>query len=411
MAKLLPHARNARTHSEEQVAQIAASIREFGFVNPVLASAEGTIVAGHGRVQAARLLGIAQVPVVVLDHLSEAERRLLMLADNKIAENAGWDEDLLGAEIRALLDEGLSAELAGFSADEIDKMLAEAGALSGETDEDAVPDEVPEISQLGDVWECGDHVILCGDATNAESYAALLGEGQAAMMFTDPPYNVAYEGKTKRKLTIENDALGESFEGWLRKFFECSLLRCDGAVYAAMSSSELDVLQKAFRDAGGHWSTFIVWVKNVFTLGRSDYQRQYEPILYGWREGAKRHWCGDRNQGDTWEIKKPARNEVHPTMKPVELVERAIANSSKVGDVVLDPFSGSGTTMIACEKRGRKARVMELSPHYVDVAVQRWCEYTGKDARRRSDGMLFSDALMRADVVPKGREHVEEQTS
>jgi DNA modification methylase len=208
---------------------------------------------------------------------------------------------------------------------------------------------------------------------------------------------VNYANSAKDKLrgknrAILNDNLGEGFYDFLRDALTPALANCQGAVYLAMSSSELDTLQSAFRVAGGHWSTFIIWAKNTFTLGRADYQRQYEPILYGWPEGKQRHWCGDRDQGDVWHIKKPAKNDLHPTMKPVELVERCIRNSSKPGQTVLDPFGGSGTTLIAAEKSGRQARLMELDPKYVDVIVRRWQDWTGQEARREADGSAF-DAL------------------
>jgi len=217
-----------------------------------------------------------------------------------------------------------------------------------------------------------------------------------AMVFQDPPYNVDYANSAKDKLRgkdrpILNDNLGDGFEPFLIAALTPMLARCDGAVYIAMSSSELDTLQSAFRAAGGHWSTFIIWAKNTFTMGRADYQRQYEPILYGWREGSKRHWCGDRDQGDVWQIKKPHKNDLHATMKPVELVERAIRNSSRPGDTVLDCFGGSGTTMIAAEKSGRQARLMELDPKYVDVIVRRWEDFTGDAAIREVDGAAFGE--------------------
>ena len=208
------------------------------------------------------------------------------------------------------------------------------------------------------------------------------------MIFTDPPYNVAYTGAAG---SIQNDDLGDGFHDFLLAALTPMLASCRGGVYIAMSSSELDALQGAFREAGGHWSTFIIWAKDRFTLGRSDYQRQYEPILYGWREGTSRHWCGARDQGDVWQIKKPLKNDLHPTMKPVELVERAIRNSSKPGDIVLDTFGGSGTTLIAAEKAGRVARLVELDPKFVDVIVRRWQEFSGKKAVRESDGLFFDE--------------------
>jgi DNA modification methylase len=395
-AKLLPYARNARTHSDEQVAQIAASIAEFGFTNPILAGADGVIVAGHGRLAAAQKLGLETVPVVVLDHLTPMQRRALVIADNRIAENAGWDDDVLRTELAALQDEDFDLALTGFDADALAELLAdENGAGSGETDDDAVPEvtETP-VSRPGDIWVMGHHRLLCGDATLAESYQKLLGDGPVDMVFTDPPYNVNYANSAKDKMrgkdrAILNDNLGDGFYDFILAALTPMLSRCQGAVYVAMSSSELDVLQAAFRAAGGHWSTFIIWAKNTFTMGRADYQRQYEPILYGWPDGSQRHWCGDRDQGDVWQIKKPQKNDLHPTMKPVELVERAIRNSSRPGQLVLDPFGGSGTTLIAAEKAQRHAALIELDPQYADVIVRRWQEWTGKQATRESDGTAF----------------------
>ncbi len=392
-AKLIPYARNARQHSDAQVAQIAASIAEFGFTNPILAGSDGVIVAGHGRLAAAQKLGLITVPVVVLDHLTPTQRRALVLADNRIAENATWDEDLLRVELADLQDAGFDLDITGFDADALAELMAgDEPEVSGQTDEDAVPEvsDAP-VSRAGDVWHLGPHRLLCGDATLTASYDALLGDERVDMVFTDPPYNVNYANSAKDKLrgkdrAILNDNLGDSFYDFLLAALKPMLARCDGAIYVAMSSSELDALQAAFRAAGGHWSTFIIWAKHTFTLGRADYQRQYEPILYGWPEGAERHWCGDRDQSDVWQIKKPQKNDLHPTMKPVELVERALRNSSRPGDVVLDPFGGSGTTLIAAEKSGRVARLMELDPKYADVVVRRWEAFTGKTATRVDAG-------------------------
>jgi DNA modification methylase len=405
-AKLLPYARNARTHSDEQVAQIAASIAEFGFTNPILAGADGVIVAGHGRLAAAHKLGLALVPVVVLEHLSPTQRRALVIADNRIAENAGWDEAMLRIELVTLQDDDFDVSLTGFDADALAELLAdEDGNGDGETDDDAVPEitETP-ISRPGDVWLLGGHRLLCGDSTKAECFEQLLQGEPVDMVFTDPPYNVNYANTAKDKMrgtnrAILNDNLGDGFYDFLLAALTPTIANCRGGIYVAMSSSELDVLQSAFREAGGKWSTFVIWAKNTFTLGRSDYQRQYEPILYGWPEGATRHWCGDRDQSDVWQIKKPHKNDLHPTMKPVELVERAIRNSSRPGNVVLDPFGGSGTTLIAAEKSGRLARLIELDPMYVDVIVRRWQDWTGKQATRESDGVVFDDQAANASSV------------
>jgi DNA modification methylase len=396
--RLIPYARNARTHSDEQVAQIAASIAEFGWTNPILAGLDGIIIAGHARLLAARKLGMTEVPVIVLDHLTETQRRALVLADNRLALNAGWDEEMLRIELESIRDDGFDLELTGFSDDELEDLLREPEeVVAGNTDEDAVP-EAPEtaVTVPGDVWLLGDHRLLCGDATQIEAVEKVLAGGLADMVFTDPPYNVNYGATMKDKLRgkkrkIANDDLGEGFEQFLRDACVNMLAVTKGAVYICMSSSELHTLHKAFAAAGGHWSTFVIWAKNTFTMGRSDYQRQYEPILYGWKEGTDHYWCGARDQGDVWFVKKPVSNDLHPTMKPVELVERAIRNSSKSRDTVLDPFGGSGSTLIACEKAGRQARLIELEPKYCDVIVRRWQEFSGKEAGLEADGRPFAE--------------------
>jgi len=404
--KLVPYARNARTHSEEQVAQIAASIVEFGFTNPILAGSDGVIVAGHGRLAAAQKLGLDTVPVVVLDHLTPTQRRALIIADNRIAENAGWDDAMLRIELQSLQEDGFNLDITGFDADALAEIMAgEETTVDGQTDDDAVPEvSATPISRPGDVWELGNHRLVCGDATDPKSYELLMADAKADMIVTDPPYNVDYANSAKDKMRgkdrpILNDNLGDGFYDFLLAAMTPMLERCSGAVYVAMSSSELDTLQSAFRAAGGKWSTFIIWAKNTFTLGRADYQRQYEPILYGWPEGQNRHWCGDRDQGDVWNIKKPQKNDLHPTMKPVELVERAIRNSSRPGDIVLDPFGGSGTTLIAAEKTGRIGWLIELDPKYVDVIVRRWQDWSGQEAYREADAVKFNDLAALAGVA------------
>ena len=404
--KLVPYARNARTHSEEQVAQIAASIVEFGFTNPILAGSDGVIVAGHGRLAAAQKLGLDTVPVVVLDHLTPTQRRALIIADNRIAENAGWDDAMLRNELQSLQEDGFNLDITGFDADALAEIMAgEETTVDGQTDDDAVPEvSATTISRPGDVWELGNHRLVCGDATDPKSYELLMADAQADMVFTDPPYNVDYANSAKDKMRgkdrpILNDNLGDGFYDFLLAALTPMLERCAGATYIAMSSSELDTLQQAFRAAGGKWSTFIIWAKNTFTLGRADYQRQYEPILYGWPEGENRHWCGDRDQGDVWNIKKPQKNDLHPTMKPVELVERAIRNSSRPGDIVLDPFGGSGTTLIAAEKTGRIGWLIELDPKYVDVIVRRWQDWSGQEAYREADAVKFNDLAAMASML------------
>ncbi len=394
--QLTAYAQNPRTHPDLQIEQLAASFREFGVVNPILIGPDNTIIAGHARLLAARKLGMSEVPVIVLAHLSEAQRRALVIADNQLALNAGWDEERLRAELAALAEDDFNLELIGFDDEELTRLLAEQGAAEGLADADAVPPapQVP-VTVPGDVWLLGAHRLLCGDAISREAIATVLGGERADMVFADPPYNVAYAGKTAQKLTIENDALGGRFYGFLRDACANLIAVCRGAIYICMSSSELHTLFRAFNDAGGHWSTFVIWAKHHFTLGRSDYQRQYEPILYGWPKGADHYWCGDRDQGDVWFIPRPAANREHPTMKPVELLERAVTNSSKIGDTVLDPFAGSGTTLIACERRKRNARLIEIDPRYADVICQRWQQFGGKHALLEGAGDTF-DEIARA---------------
>ena len=275
-------------------------------------------------------------------------------------------------------------------------MLAGEGR-TGLTDDDEAP-ALPEraVTQPGDLWVLGEHRLLCGDATVMADLERVLDGSQADMTWTDPPYNVAYGSSAKDKLRgnkrkILNDDLGSGFEAFLRDACANILSVTKGAVYVCMSSSELHTLQRAFTAAGGKWSTFVVWAKHAFTLGRADYQRQYEPILYGWPAGHDRYWCGARDQGDVWFVDKPARNDLHPTMKPVALVERAIRNSSKTRDIVLDPFGGSGSTLIACEKTGRQARLVELDPRYCDVIVQRWQDWAGGTAMLEANGRSFGE--------------------
>ena len=392
--RLIPHARNARTHSDQQVAQIAGSIAEFGFVNPVLIGDDGVLVAGHGRVMAAQKLGLSEVPAIVLAHLTPVQRRAMMIADNQIALNAGWNEEMLAAELAALKEEDFDLDLLGFDDTDLDRLLADMIEQTDKADDMPEPPVDP-VTRPGDLWICGNHRVLCGDATVISDVEKLLDGELADMAFTDPPYNVNYanSGDDKSRLKnrpILNDALGNEFGAFLYDACVNLLSVTKGGIYISMSSSELDVLQKSFRDAGGKWSTFIVWAKNTFTLGRSDYQRQYEPILYGWKNGSDHFWCGARDQGDVWFFDKPHKNDLHPTMKPVALVERAIRNSSKSRDIVLDLFGGSGTTMIAAEQSGRRARLIELDPKYVDVIVTRWQSLTGNIATHATSGQSFS---------------------
>ena len=335
----------------------------------------------------------AEVPTIVARGWTEAQCQAYAICDNKLTNSSEWSEELLRLELGDLQAAGFDLALTGFDQDELDRLLVV------ERDLDADPDEAPEppaepISKPGDLWICGEHRVLCGDARVLADVEKVLGGELADMCFTDSPYNVNYSTKDKKRgksRSMLNDFLGEEFGAFLYDACVNILTVTKGAVYMCMSSSELDTLQTAFREAGGKWSTFVIWAKNTFTLGRSDYQRQYEPILYGWKQGADHYWCGDRDQGDVWFFDKPTRNDLHPTMKPVALVERAIRNSSKNRDIVLDPFGGSGTTLIAAERTGRRACLIELDPKYADVIVQRWQEQTGQSARLEQSGQSFSE--------------------
>jgi len=398
MDRLRPYERNPRTHSEAQVDQIAASMVEFGWTNPVLVDEQGGVLAGHGRLLAASKLGLAEVPVIRFEHLSEAQKRAYLIADNQLALQAGWSEELLAEELAWLRDECFDLDLIGFDATELERLLALAdGEAASAEAEDEVP-ELPEnpVSRPGDLWVLGNHRLLCGDATVLADVERVLIGQLPDMTFCDPPYNVDYANSPKDKLRgkhrpILNDDLGGGFEAFLYDACVNIISVTKGAVYVCMSSSELHTLQRAFTAAGGKWSTFVIWAKNTFTLGRADYQRQYEPILYGWPAGHDRYWCGARDQGDVWFIDKPVRNDLHPTMKPVALVERAIRNSSKSRDIVLDPFGGSGSTLIACEKAGRQARLIELDPKYVDTIILRWQEFSGGTATLDGDGRSYEE--------------------
>jgi DNA modification methylase len=393
VAALVPYAENARTHSDAQVAQIAASIAEFGFVNPVLVDGAGVLVAGHGRVMAAKRLGLAVVPAIRLAHLTEGQARALRLADNQIALNSGWDEALLAAEIARIRDEAVvDLDVLGFSGIELDRLLAAADAGLGDDADEAPPPPAVAVTRTGDLWRCGQHRLLCGDATQLADVQRALGAGHLAdMAWLDPPYNVAYQGGTAAKMTIANDALGDGFADFLRPALANLLSLTKGACYICMSSSEWPTLHRVWQEVGGKWSSTIIWAKNTFALGRADYHQQFEAMLYGWKAGAQHYWCGARDQGNVWHFDKPARNDLHPTMKPVALVERAVRNSSKHRDTVLDPFGGSGTTMIAAERTGRRAVLLEIDPAYADVSVRRWQEATGEAAILDAEDRTFGD--------------------
>lgn len=382
IGEIIPYARNSRTHSEEQVAQIAASIKEFGWTNPVLIDEENGIIAGHGRLAAARKLGHTEIPVIELTGLSEAQKRAYVIADNKLALNAGWDTEMLVNELRDLEGMDIDLALTGFSADELNDMLAVKE--EGLTDEDAAPPPPEDpITKPGDIWILGKHRLMCGDSTSIDHLERLC-DGQAVdMWLTDPPYNVAYEGGTKEKLTIKNDSMeDDQFRQFLRDAYTAAdtVMKAGAVFYIWHADLEGYNFRGAAKDAGWTVRQCLIWKKSSLVLGRQDYQWQHEPCLYGWKDGAGHLWAADRKQTTILEFDKPSRNGEHPTMKPVALFEYQMLNNTKGGDIVLDSFGGSGTTLIAAEKNGRIARLMELDPKYCDVIVKRWEDFTGKKA-------------------------------
>ena len=390
--RLIPYANNSRTHSEEQVAQIAASIREFGFTNPILIDAEDGIIAGHGRVLAARKLGMAEVPCIRLGHLTEAQRRAYVIADNKLALNAGWDEELLRVELEGLKSLDFDTSLTGFTEDELAALLS-ISTIDPQTD----PDETPEtpinpVSVLGDVWVLGKHRVACGDSNNIDAVQELMNGDLADLLLTDPPYNVAYEGGTADQLTIKNDDMNDAeFRQFLRDVYTTAdaAMKPGAVFYIWHSDSEGYNFRGAAFDVDWKVRQCLIWNKSSMVLGRQDYHWKHEPCLYGWKEGAAHFWGSDRKQTTVLDFNKPNRNGEHPTMKPVELFQYQVENSSRPGGVVLDLFGGSGTTLVACELTGRIARLMELDPKYTDVIVQRWQNLTGKEAVHAKTGETF----------------------
>lgn len=380
---------NNPRQNDDAVAVVAESIRQFGFRQPIVVDAEGVIVIGHTRWRAARHLGMTEVPVHVAEGLSPDQIRALRIADNKTNEVATWDLDKLGIELKALEGSDLDLDLAalGFDQDELAKLL-DPGVRDGLTDPDEVP-PVPEagqtLTQPGDLWVLGDHRLLCGDSAEPAQMARLMDGRQADLLLTDPPYNVAYEGGTDAAMTIANDDMDDaSYRQFLVATLGCAVavLRPGGAFYCWHADSEGLTVRGACADIGLTVRQCLIWVKSSLVLGRQDYQWKHEPCLYGWKDGAGHTWLSDRSQTTVLEFDKPARNGEHPTMKPVPLFLYLTQNSCPAAGVVLDPFGGSGTTLIAAEQTGRHARLMELDPRYCDVIVKRWEQFTGKQAQR-----------------------------
>jgi DNA modification methylase len=370
---LIPYAKNSRTHDDAQVAQIAASIKEFGWTNPILVDGDKGIIAGHGRLMAARKLNMDKVPVIELKSMTEAQKKAYVIADNRLALNAGWDNAMLTIELNELLEDNFALEILGFDKDELDALLNPIVETEGLTDEDAVPDVPDEPkTKLGDIYILGNHRLMCGDSTNIDAVEKLMDGHKADMVFTDPPYGVDYKG-------INNDSR-DGLEELLRGVFAnyIAISKSGASIYCFHSDRCADVFHKVFREFF-HFSSMIIWAKNSLTLSQTDYQSQHEPCLYGWMDNGSHSWYSDRKQTSVWQFDKE-RVVGHTTPKPVALVEKAINNSSKSGDLIIDLFGGSGSTLIAAEKIGRCARLMELDLKYCDVIVKRWEDFTGKQA-------------------------------
>ena len=400
-ASLVPYARNARTHSEEQVAQIAASIKEWGWTTPVLVDEESTIIAGHGRVMAAQKLGIEDIPVMVAEGWSEAQRRAYVLADNQLAQNAGWDTDLLKVEIGDLAEEGFDLDLIGFDDITLDGLLVEQ--TEGLTDPDDTPG-LPDnpVARLGDVWQLGRHTLVCGDSTDADTVAKCLKEVVPHLMVTDPPYGVNYDASWRNSRvrstggSLGARAVGKVLNDDNADWGEAWALFPGDVAYVWHSGTKAHIVAKSIEDNGFNIRAQIIWAKNNKVIGRGDYHPKHEPCWYIVRQGSKGHWSGGRKQTTVWDIPKPQKSETgHSTQKPVECMKRPIENNSSPGQAVYEPFSGSGTTIIAGEMTGRSVHAIELEPGYVDVAIKRWQDFTGEQATL--DGVAFADIERKPD--------------
>ncbi len=374
--KLVPYANNARTHNKEQILKLRSSLREFGFVNPVIIDKAYNVLAGHGRIEAAKEEGIAEVPCVYADHLTEAQKKAYILADNRMALDAGWDEELLSVEMQELQELGFDLSMTGFDEKELTDLLgADADGEAKEDDFDlSTALEKAAFVQRGDVWTVGRHKLMCGDATSAEDVSAL----KANLILTDPPYGVSF--KSASGLTIQNDSMkNEEFYTFLLSSFQrmAEHLEKGGSAYVFHADTEGLNFRKAFIDAGFHLAGCCIWVKDSLVLGRSDYQWQHEPVLYGFMQNSKHHWYSDRKQTTIWHFDKPKRNANHPTSKPLDLLGYPIDNSTQENGVVMDTFGGSGSTLMACEQMNRICYTMELDEKYASVILRRYVEDTG----------------------------------
>lgn len=382
LSKLVPYINNARTHSPEQVTKLRSSLREFGFVNPVIIDRDYGIIAGHGRVMAAKEEGIEEVPCVFVDYLTEAQKKAYIIADNRFAQDAGWDEKLLRIEIEALQGMDFDVGLTGFNDDEIADLFDANGKSEAEDDDFDLSAALEKASfvQRGDIWTVGRHRLMCGDATSTEDVAALMDGKKANLIVTDPPYNVDF--KSSNGLSIKNDKLeNDKFYKFLLAAFHnmAANLEKGGAAYVFHADTEGLNFRRAFIDAGFHLAGCCIWVKNSLVLGRSDYQWQHEPVLYGFLQNGKHYWSKNagRRQTTIWNFDKPKKNKNHPTSKPLDLLAYPIGNSSRENSIVIDTFGGSGSTMMACEQTNRICYTMELDEKYASVILRRFVENGG----------------------------------
>ena len=397
--KLVPYVNNARTHSADQVKKLQSSLREFGFINPIIIDRDYSIIAGHGRLLAAKAEGITEVPCVFVDHLTDAQKKAYILADNRMAMDAGWDEELLRVEIEALQAEDFDVFLTGFDEAEISKLF-DAGTEVKEDEFDVEEElEKPTFSKFGDVWHLGRHRLVCGDSTKAETYETLMNGAKAHLVITDPPYNVNYEGSAGK---IKNDNMaGEKFYQFLLDAFKNmeAVMTDDASIYVFHADTEGLNFRKAFNDAGFYLSGCCIWEKQSLVLGRSPYQWQHEPCLYGWKKNGKHQWYTGRKETTIWKFDKPKKNGDHPTMKPLALLAYPIMNSSMSNTNVLDPFGGSGSTLIACEQTDRNCYTIELDEKFCDVIVKRYIEQVGSDAEVsvERDGKTYTYSEVKSD--------------
>lgn len=392
---------NVMIHDDDQVQQLVASINEFGWTNPVLIDEESVVIAGHGRLMAASQIGIERVPTITLAGLTDAQKRAYRIADNKLPLNAKWDEELLKIELERLSVEDFDISLTGFSDKYIEELLAEK--TTGLTEDDDAPDkEETAVSEPGDLWLLGRHRLLCGDSLDPDVVKRVCDNRQVDVWLTDPPYNVEYTGKTKRALKILNDKHSdEGFLTFLSSAYKAAdaVMKPGGVYYIWHADNESVNFRLALRAVPWKLAQTLVWNKSILILGRSDYHWKHEPCLYGWKEGAAHLWAGGRKQSTVVEADKPLRNDIHPTMKPVELFENLVLNNTRGGDICLDSFAGSGTTIIACEKTGRNACCIELDPLYVDVIIRRWQAFTGHQAVNEKTGKTFDETVAGLEIA------------